>query len=49
MDMMRIWAISTEADVIVLSRTWLNKSVTDFDIHILVMSLGLTVPKEVEV
>lgn len=34
MDMLRIWVHSTDADVIVLSETWLNKSITDNDISI---------------
>lgn len=32
--MMRIWAHSTDADVIVLSETWLSKSVSDNNINI---------------
>lgn len=32
--MVRIWAQSTDADVIVLTETWLNKSVLDNDIFI---------------
>ena len=34
MDMIRIWAYSTNADVIVISETWLSKSVLDKDIGI---------------
>lgn len=34
MDMVRIWVQSTDADVIVLTETWLNKSVLDKDICI---------------
>ena len=34
MDMLRIWAHSTDADVFVLSETWLSKSVSDKVINI---------------
>jgi len=34
MDMIRIWALSTDADLIVISETWLNKSVLNEDISI---------------
>jgi len=30
-DSLRIWAKSTDADIIILSETWLSKSVTDKD------------------
>lgn len=33
-DMVRIWALSTNADVFVLSETWLNKSISDMDVTI---------------
>ena len=34
MDMIRIWAHTTDADVIVISETWLNKAVLNKDINI---------------
>ncbi len=34
MCMLRIWAHSTDTDVIVLSETWLSKSVSDKEINI---------------
>lgn len=34
LDMLRIWAHSTDADIIVISETWLNKSTLDNDICI---------------
>lgn len=34
MDMVRIWTKSTDADIIVISKTWLTKSITDEDINI---------------
>ena len=34
MDMLRIWALSPEADVIVISESWLSKSVLDKDVSI---------------
>lgn len=33
-DMVRIWAISTNANVFVLSETWLNKSISDKDVSV---------------
>ena len=29
MDMVRIWAKSTDADIVVISETWLSKSIAD--------------------
>ena len=34
MDMLKIWVESTGADVIVISETWLSKSVLDKDVAI---------------
>ena len=35
MDMVRIWVKSTDADIVVISETWLTKSITNEDISIL--------------
>ena len=35
MDMVRIWVRSTDADIVVISETWLTKSITNEDISIL--------------
>ena len=32
--MMRVWVHSTDADVVVLSETWLSKSISDYNINI---------------
>lgn len=34
MDMVRIWVKNTDADVLVISETWLNKSISDKVINI---------------
>lgn len=34
MDMVRIWGNSTNADMVIISETWLTKSITDIDINI---------------
>ena len=34
LDLVKIWARSTDTDVLVLSETWLKKSITDKDIAI---------------
>lgn len=34
MDIVKIWLKSTDADIFVISETWLTKSVTDKDINI---------------
>lgn len=33
-DLIKLWITSTDADILVLSETWLNKSVLDKDIYI---------------
>lgn len=42
MDLIRIWAETTDADIIVISETWLSKSVPDKDIHILGYNVSRT-------
>ena len=34
-DMVRIWTRSTDADIVIISETWLTKSITTEDINIL--------------
>uniref|UniRef100_A0A669EJS2 Reverse transcriptase domain-containing protein n=1 Tax=Oreochromis niloticus TaxID=8128 RepID=A0A669EJS2_ORENI len=34
MDLVRIWVKSTNADIVIISETWLSKSITDDDINI---------------
>lgn len=34
MDMVRIWVKSTGADVVIISETWLSKSINNEDIYI---------------